>query len=326
MDRRAFLGTLAGALLAAPLAADAQQQAGKVWRIGYLSPAEGHNPIDEAFERSMKDLGYVEGQNIRLERWYSRAQPEALPPLATELVDLGVDVLVAWTPAGALAAKRATSQRPVVFLASGDPVLLGLVSNLARPGGNLTGISFEASLEIYPKGLQLLKEAVPALMRVAVLSSSEQTTVNSKHVLMIAAKELKLELQDIVVATPSELDAAVRKAKDQGAQALQIMPSGLTYSFRKQLADLALSHRLPSTHSFREGALAGGLLSYPPSLAGIAERGALYVDKILKGAKPRDLPVEQPTKFELIINLKTAKALGLTIPPSLLQRADQVIE
>src|SRR6266481_3892143 len=299
LDRRTFLSTLAGGLLSAPVTVNARHVR-KSWRIGYLSPAEGHNPIDEAFERSMKDLGYVEGQNIRLERWYSRAQPEALPPLATELVDLGVDVLVAWTPAGALAAKRATSQRPVVFLASGDPVLFGLVSNLASPGGNLTGISFEASLEIYPKVLQLLKEAVPALMRVAVLSSSEQTTVNSKHVLMIAAKELKLELQDIVVATPSELDAAVRKAKDQGAQALQIMPSGLTYSFRKQLADLALSHRLPSTHSFREGALAGGLLSYPPSLAGIAERGALYVDKILKGAKPRDLPVEQPTKFELI--------------------------
>jgi putative ABC transport system substrate-binding protein len=215
MDRRALIATLAGGLLAVPLAGEAQQ-AGKVWRIGYLSPAEGHNPIDEVFERSIKDLGYVEGQNIRLERRYSRGQPNALPPLATELVDLAVDVLVAWSTAGAFAAKRATSQCPVVFLAAGDSVLLGLVSNVARPGGNVTGLSCDAALEIYPKGLQLLKEAVPALTRVALLSSSEQTIVNTRQMLMIAAKELKLELQDIVVATPAELDAAVRKAKALG--------------------------------------------------------------------------------------------------------------
>jgi len=325
VKRRAFLGTLTGGLLAAPLAAEAQQ-VGKVWRIGYLSPAEAHNPIDEAFERSMKDLGYVEGQNIVFERRYSRGQSDALTPLATELVGLGVDLLVAWSPAGALAAKRATSQCPVVFLGAGDPVLHGLVSSVAKPGGNLTEISFDTSLEIYPKCLQLLKETIPGLRRVALLSSSEAAIAGARPKLISAAKELKLELQEIVVATPAELDTAVRHAKDQGAQALQIMPSGLAYSFRKQLADLALLYRLPSMNSFREAAVAGGLLCYAPSLSGIATRGAYYVDKILKGAKPADLPVEQPTKFEFVINLKTAKALGLTIPPSVLARADQVIE
>ena len=325
ISRRAFVGSLTGCLLAAPLVAEAQQ-AGKVWRIGYLSPAEAHNPIDEAFERSMKDLGYVEGQNIVFERRYSRGKSEALTPLAAELVGLGVDLLVAWTPAGALAAKRATSQCPVVFLAAGDPILHGLVSSVAKPGGNLTGISFDTSLDIYPKGLQLLKETIPGLRRVALLLSSEAPIAGARPKLFTAAKELKLELQEISVATPAEWDTAVRSAKDQGAQALQIMPSGLTYSSRKQLADLALLYRLPSMNSFREAGVAGGLLCYAPSLSGIATRGAFYVDKILKGAKPADLPVEQPTTFELVINLKTAQALGLTVPPSILARADEVIE
>ena len=231
-----------------------------------------------------------------------------------------MDLLVAWSPAGALAAKRATTQRPVVFLAGGDPVNLGLVPSLAKPDGNLTGIALEA------KRLQLLKETIPGLMRVALPSSSEQSIASARQKLMTAARELNLELQEVVVATPAELDGAVRHAKDQGAQALLIMGSGLTYSFRKQLADLALSHRLPSMSAFREAAVAGGLLSYAPSLVGIAERGAVYVDKILKGAKPADLPIEQPTEFELVINLKTAKALGLTIPSSLLACPDQVIE
>jgi putative ABC transport system substrate-binding protein len=325
ISRRAFLGSLAGGLLAAPFTAEAQQPR-KVWRIGYLSPAEAHNPIEEAFERSMKDLGYVEGRDIRLERRYTGGHAEAFPRLATELVDLGVDVLVVWSPAGAIAAKRATSQCPVVFLAVGDPVAFGLVSSEVRPGGNLTGMSFDVSQDIYAKSLQLLKEVVPSLIRVALLFSSEVPQPKTRQTLLAAAKGLKLELQDVIVATPAELEGAVRNAKDRGAQALHILPSGLAYSSRKELADLALSHRLASIHPFREGALAGGLLSYAPSLVGIAERGAVYVDKILKGAKPGDLPVEQPTKFELVINLKTAKALGLTIPQSLLARADQVVE
>ena len=325
MNRRTFLGALTASLIAARDVGEGQQAAGKVWRIGYLSPGEAHNPIEQVFEKSMKDLGYVEGQNIRLERRYSQ-QPAALPRLAVELVSLGVDVLVVWSPVGALAAKQATTDRPVIFLAVGDPVSFGLVSTEAKPGGNLTGVSFDVSQEIYAKTLQLLKETIPTLRKVALLISSEIPQPKSRRMLQAAAKELKLQLQEVVVTAPAELEVAIRNAKDQGAQALQILPSGLAYSFRKQLADLALSYRLASIHPFREGVVAGGLLSYAASLAGIAERGAVYVDKILKGAIPGDLPVEQPTKFELLINLKTAKALALTIPPSVLASADQVID
>jgi putative tryptophan/tyrosine transport system substrate-binding protein len=325
MNRRAFIGALTGSLLAARCLARAQQAAAKVRRIGYLSPGRPGNPIEPVFEKSMRDLGYVEGQNIRLERRYSE-QPGALPALAVELVSLGVDVLVVWSPVGALAAKQATSELPVVFLAVGDPVSFGLVSSETRPGGNLTGVSFDVSQEIYAKSLQLLKETVPTLTRVALLASSEIPQPKSRQRVLAAAKELMLQVHDVVITSPAEMEVAIRNAKDRGAQALDILPSGMAYSFRKQLADLALSYRLASIHPFREGVVAGGLLSYAASLAGIAERGAFYVDKILKGTKPGDLPVEQPTKFELVINLKTAKVLGLTIPPSLLARADQVIE
>jgi putative ABC transport system substrate-binding protein len=214
----------------------------------------------------------------------------------------------------------------VVFLAVGDPVSFGLVPSEVKPGGNLTGVSFDVSQEIYAKSLQLLKETVPNLRRVALLVSSEIPQPKSRRMVQAAAQELKLELQDVVLAAPSELEVVIRNAKNQGVQALHILPSGLAYVFRQQLADLALFHRLASIHPFREGVEAGGLLSYAPSLSGIAERGASYVDKILKSTKPGDLPVEQPTKFELVLNLKTAKALGLTMPQSVLLRADQVIE
>jgi putative ABC transport system substrate-binding protein len=324
MERRTFLALVPG-LLAAPLAAEAQQ-ARRPPKVGYLSPALGPSPIDEVFEQSLQGLGWVRDQNVRIERRYSGGRQEALGPLAAELVGLGIDVLVAWSPAGAVAAKRATSQIPVVFLAAGDPVSFGLVSNLARPDGNVTGVSFDAALEMYPKGLQFLKEAVPALTHVALLTASDPRTTAGRRTMAVAAKELNVQLDEVVVETPAGLAAAVRKAKDQGAQALYIWPSGFTFSFGKQLSDLALANRLPSIHPFRESAAAGGLLSHAPSLTDIARRGAVYVDKILKGAKPGELPVEQPTVFELVINLKTAKALGLTIPQSLLLRADQVIE
>jgi putative ABC transport system substrate-binding protein len=325
MSRRVFLECLVGWFLAGPLAAEAQQ-AEKTLAIGYLSPAAPRNPLDDVFERSLEALGWVEGRNIRIERRYSGGRTDTLPPLATELAGLNVDVFVAWSPPGALAAKRAASQRPVVFLAVGDPIAFGLVSNLARPSGNVTGISFDAALEMYPKGLQLLAEAVPALRRVALLAASGARTEVGRQMMMTAAKELNLELQEVVVASAAELEVAVRSARDQGAQALYIWPSGLTLLSGTHLAALALSFRLPSIHPFREGAVAGGLLSYAPSLTDIAKRGARYVDRILRGAKPGDLPIEQPTKFELVINLKTANALGLTLPQSLLLRADQVIE
>ncbi|MBI2752159.1 MAG: ABC transporter substrate-binding protein [Betaproteobacteria bacterium] len=312
-------------LLVGPVELQAQQ-AGKIATIGVLYASAGPSPIHDAFEQFLQGLGWVRDQNIRIEVRYSAGRAEAFPSLAAELVSLRVDVLVAWSPAGALAAKRSTSQIPVVFLAAADPVGSGLVSSLARPGGNVTGISLDATLETYGKGLELLKEAVPSLTRVARLAPAEPLPTRGRQAVYAAATALKLELDDIELKAPPELEAAVRKAKSQGAQALYVVPSGLTFAFRKQLAELALANRLPSLHPFSENVVAGGLLSYAPSLIDIARRGAVYVDKILKGAKPVDLPVEQPTKFEFVINLKTASALGLTIPASLLLRADQIIQ
>jgi putative ABC transport system substrate-binding protein len=324
MDRRRFLlAWLAGAI-ATPLVADGQVR--RIQTIGVISPTASRSQLEDVFAEVLREHGWVKDQNVRIESRYTAGRPDAFPPLATELVALTVDVLVVWSPAGALAAKRATSQIPVVFLAVGDPVGFGLVSNLARPGGNVTGVSFDAALETYAKALELLKEAVPSLAQVALLASSDFRTTGGKRTMAAAAKALRLELHEVEVKTPADLEPAVRRMKDDGAQALYVWPSGLTFGIGKQIADLALTHRLPSIHPFRENAIAGGLLSYAPSLTEIAQRGAVYVDKILKGAKPADLPVEQPTKFELVINLKTAKALGLTIPPSLLLRADQVIE
>jgi putative ABC transport system substrate-binding protein len=303
------------------------QQAATIATVGVLSPAAGRSPLSDAFDESLQNLGRVRNQRIRIEYRYSAGRPDALASLAGELVGLGVDVLVAWSPPGALAAKRATSQIPVVFLAAADPVRFGLVSSLVRPGGNVTGVSFDVSPEIFGKRLELLKEAVPALTRVALLvpSDARRTMDDTRMIMAAASKALNLEVHEIEVRAPAELGAAVLRAKEQGAQALYVWTSG-PFEFGRQLSELAIVHRLPSIHLFSEGAMAGGLLSYSPSLTDIAHRGAAYVDRILGGAKPADLPVELPSKFELVINLKTAKALGLTIPPSLLLRADHVIE
>jgi putative ABC transport system substrate-binding protein len=262
---------LAVLILAAPSPAEAQQ-AGKTPTIGYLSPAAARNPLDDVFEQSLQKLGWVRDRNVRIERRYSGGRQEAFAPLAAELVHFGVDLLVAWSPAGALAAKRATSHIPVIFLAAGDPVGFGLVSSLGRPGGNVTGVSFDAAVETYAKRLQLLKEAVPSLTRVAVLAAEPRTTIG-KQTITAAARVLKLELHDVEVRAPAELTVAVRTAKAQGAQALYIWPSGFAFSFRKQISELALANRLPSIHPFRENVIAGGLLSYAPSLTDIARRG-----------------------------------------------------
>ena len=310
-----------------PLIAETQQ-AGKIARVGYFSPAVPPNPVDTAFEQSLQRLGWLRDQNIKIEYRHSRGRQDIIGPLVAELVDLKVDVLVAWGLHGALAAKQATSQIPVVFLTafSFDPVDAGLVSSIARPGRNATGVAV-FGLETDAKRLQLLKEAVPALRRIALLLSSEQNvTSERKRMLVAAAKELGLEIRETEVNALSGLEAAVRRAKDQGAQALYVWPSGFTFSFGEQISEFSLANRLPSIHGYRESVKARGLLSYGPSVTEIARHGAIYVDKILRGARPGDLPVEQPTRFELVINLKTAKALGLTIPQTILLRADQVIE
>jgi putative ABC transport system substrate-binding protein len=267
-----------------------------------------------------------EDKNLRIETRYAAGRPDAFTPLASELVGLGADVFVAWSAAASIAAKQAAGPVPVVFLAVGDPVTFGLVSTLARPGGNTTGVSFDASPEIYAKRLELLKEAVPGLARVALLiSPGTRWSADTQTIMAEAKQTLKLEILEIAMQAPGDVDVAVRLAKEQRAQALYVS-SPNPFAWGSHLSALAIAHRLPSVHHFRESAMAGGLLSYAPSLTHIADRGASYVDRLLRGAKPADIPVEQPTKFELVINVKTAKALGLSIPPSLLLRADTIIE
>jgi putative ABC transport system substrate-binding protein len=321
------IATLALAVLVAPLAANAQST-GKTARVGYLTNVVGRNQVEETFERTLQELGWSRGQNLTIEARYSGGQQDVVAALAADLVGLGVEVIVAWGPENGLAAKHATRQIPVVFCSMfADPVDFGLVSNLARPGGNLTGVTMHGH-EIDAKRLELLKEAVPALRRITLLVSSEASlffTSARRRLVTAAAQALQLELDEMHVATSSEVEAAIRAAKARGAQALYVPPSGFTFSFLHDIAAVALAEQLPSLWAFRESVRAGGLLSYAPSLLDIARRGAVYVDRILRGTKPGDLPIEQPTQFELVINLKTAEALGLTLPPTLLFQADEVL-
>jgi putative ABC transport system substrate-binding protein len=325
MRRREFI-TLFGGAAAWPLAANAQQR-GKVSLIGYVSPFAGRNVVDEAFEDGLQQLGWVKGQNIRFEYRYASGRQDAFSPLVSEVVDLGSDALVTIGSPLSLAAKRASTQIPIVFLITFDPVDIGLVSNLARPGGNVTGVTGLATDEIFAKRLQLAMKLVPSVARIAVLLSPEQTRFSrAKDALATAAKVLGVELYDLEVQAPSDLEGAIRKAKDQGKQALYIWPNGFNYSFAKPICDIADANRLPSIWPVREGAQAGGLLAYGADLREGARRVAAYVDKILRGTPPGTLPVEQLSKYELLVNLKTAKALGLDVPPSLLALADEVIE
>jgi putative ABC transport system substrate-binding protein len=328
MKRRTFLGTLAGSLLAAPLAAEGQQAA-KVPRIGYLALNPTANPhLHEAFRQGMRDLGYVEGRNVVIEYRDAEGKPERLPALAAELIALKVDVLVAQPTVAALAAKQATGTIPIVFPVA-EPVTSGLVTSLARPGGNITGLSVLAP-EMAGKALELLKQAVPGVSRVAVLwdpgAFPERTTKDMRKQVEGVARALGVRLQFIEARGPDDFDRAFSEMTRARAGALTVLGGSMFVSQRRRLVDLAATNRLPVVYTARESVEAGGLMAYGPSVPDLFRRAATYVDKILKGAKPGDLPVEQPTKFELVINLKTAKALGLTIPPSLLQRADQVIE
>jgi putative ABC transport system substrate-binding protein len=328
--RRVFLGTLAGGFLAAPLAASAQP-AGKVYRIGYLSTSSGSNtyvrPL-EALRQGLRELGWVEGKNIVIEYRYAEGRIDRLPGLAEELVRLKVDIIVASPTSSALAAKDASRTIPIVGLGLAEPVAVGLVASLARPGGNVTGVTYSVDANIYGKQLELLKEVVPKVRRVAVLSNPIGSPATPLFITNIkaAARSLGLQLQFHEARGPGEFDAAFVAMAKERAVALLVFGDPMFLLNRGRLADLALKNRLPSMSTQWQWVGAGGLMSYGPSLPELWRRGATYVDKILKGAKPADLPVEQPTKFELVINLKTAKTLGLTIPPSLLQRADEVIQ
>jgi ABC-type uncharacterized transport system substrate-binding protein len=309
----------------APLATEGQLK-GKVYRVGYLSPAPAHNPIDEVFEQSLKDLGYVEGGNLVLERRYTGGRIDQFEPAAGELVRLNVDLIVAWTPVATVAAKKATNTIPVVFLAGGAAVEHGLVAGLPRPGGNLTGITFQANKTLAPKYFELLKEMVPKLSRVVVLRVPAEDPADETKNYQTAAQAFNIRIRQIALHRPDDLKDALASIEKDKPQALLGAPSGLLFVFRRDIAEFAAKQRLPALYGLREVVEAGGLMSLSPNLADIAARGALYVDKILRGRQPQELPVEQPAKFELVINLKTAKTLGLTIPQPLLQRADVLIE
>ena len=330
MDRRAFIAAVTGGLLAAPLVAEAQP-AGKIARIGYLatnlrgSPQASH----EAFVEELRGLGYVEGRNVVIEYRDAEGKDERLAALAAELVALNVDVIVAAAGTlAALAAREATRILPIVFIAVGAPVTSGLVTGLARPGGNATGLS-AVSPDLASKWLELLKQAVPGVNRVAFLRQPGALGDADKDVLKqaeVAARALGVRFQLVEARGTADFDGVFSELTNARAGGLVVLSTPMFSSERTRLVDLAARHRLPTMFSFRSYVDAGGLMSYGPNVADLFRRAATFVDKILKGAKPVDLPVEQPTKFELVINLKTAKALGLTIPPSLLQRADQVIE
>jgi putative tryptophan/tyrosine transport system substrate-binding protein len=327
IDRRAFLAG-AAALLAAPLAAEAQP-AEKVRRVGFLSVGAAPSAEEVArgsrFLAALRELGWVEGKNLILESRYADFKPERLPDLAGELVRLKTDVIVAAGTPAAAAAKNATSTIPIVSI-SGDPVRAGLVTNLARPGGNITGLSLVAS-ELYLKRLQILKEAVPWVKRVAVPYNPDNPAFRSAtQGTLDAIRLLGLKTDEIQVRSPDDLAAAFKTVKLAGADAVVLIADQVFVTARARMVELTLQHRLPSIAEGKDFAEAGALLSYAPDLSAFSRQAAVFVAKILEGAKPGDLPVEQPTKFELVINLKTAKALGLKIPQSLLQRADQVIE
>jgi putative ABC transport system substrate-binding protein len=321
-------GVLTLGLLAAPLGAQAQQ-ARKVYRIGFLLGGSQLDAVQvqEAFRQGLRDLGYVEGRNLSIEYRFAEGRLDRFPALAAELVSVKVDVIFAPGTAAAQAAMKSTATIPIVIATAGNPVGDRLIGSLARPGGNVTGLTMVAGPELGGKYLELLKEAAPGVSRVAVLGNP----LTAPHTALlkearIASRALGLEIEPVSARRPDEIDGAFAAMSRARADGLIVLPDPVFLSLRARIADLASKARLPAMYGFREEAEAGGLMSYGASLPDLLRRAAVYVDKILKGAKPADLPVEQPTKFELVINLKTAKVLGLTIPQSLLLRADQVIE
>ena len=319
MDRRAFLGTLAGGLLAAPLAA-AAQEAAKVRKVGELHPGSG----SEERLAALREAGYVEGQNLVVERRHAEGRIERLPALAAELVGLKPDVILATGVDAIRAAKKATKIIPIVMAFAEDPIGNGLVASLARPGGNVTGVTLVAAGTMAAKRVEVFKEAMPRARRIALLSWRGMEAAQVKEAEQ-AARALKIETI-LVEVRNGDYDGAFAALGAERAEALFVLSNPLLNRDRKRIIALAARHRLPAFYEWRESAEDGGLLAYGAKIHDLNLRVVAFVDKIMKGAKPGDLPVEQPTTFELVINLRTARVLGLTIPPSLLQRADQVIE
>jgi ABC-type uncharacterized transport system substrate-binding protein len=325
MRRREFITLLGGVVVASwPLAVRAQQTT-KLRSLGFLTAGRDSPGLPALLER-LRQLGWIEGKTIVIEYRYAENRNDRLPELAAELVRLNVDVIVAAGTLAPLAAKRATATIPIVMTSAGDPLGTRLVSGLARPGGNVTGLSL-MSPDISGKRLELIEQIVPDIARVAIIWNA----TNPYPALVFgqtesAARQLNIVVQSLEVRTPDDVNSALEAAVREKANALITVEDPLTVNYRKQIADFAAKNRLPTMSGLREYVDAGGLLSYGPALGDLYRRAAGYVDKILKGAKPSELPVEQPTKFELVINLKTANALGLTIPPDMLAIADAVIE
>jgi putative ABC transport system substrate-binding protein len=327
MERRTFMTLVSGGLLAAPLAAEAQP-AGRVYRVGVLlaAPVSAVGANVQAFRQGLRELGYVEGQNLTLELRGMTTAESRMDHLAADLVRSKTDVLVTWTTPATLAAKRATNTVPIVMVSVGDPVGAKLVASLSRPGGNVTGIT-SVSLELTGKQLQLLTDLRPGATRIAVLrNSTNPSAALIWRETQTAARALGVQLQLVDVRDPRELEAAFAAMGRERPPGLLVLADAMFLAERSRIAELAQKARLPTAFARSENVEAGGLVSYGPKLTEQFRQAAVYVDKILKGAKPADLPVERPTKFELVINLKTAKALGLTIPQSLLLRADEVIQ
>jgi len=320
---------LALSLVLAPLAAEAQQAAGKTWRIGFLSDGSQASRASinlDPFREGLRELGYVEGRNVVIEQRWSDGRSDRLRELASELVRLKVDVIVTHGVPGIKAAQAATRTIPIVMAASPDPVGTGLVDSLARPGGNTTGMSDQVA-DLSEKELQIIREVVPRIRRVAILWNEVNPGARGTFAQMRAAvAKVALGAVLVPVKAPEDLDGAVAQAAGQGSDALIVIHDVLTVNDRARIARLALKHRLPSICASTPFVDAGGLVAYAASLPDLFKRSSVFVDRILRGAPPAEIPIEQPTRFLLRINLRTAKALGLTIPPSVLGRADQVIE
>ena len=327
ISRRVFISMMAGGLLAAPLAADAQP-AGKVWRIGYLANGartpDGGPPA--ALRQALVELGYVEGKTVTYVGRWAEAKRGRLPGLVAELVDLKVDLIVTLGGPAAEAAKEATSTIPIVIASTGDAVGIGLIASLARPGGNITGITDQAT-ELSAKRLEFLKEAVPKASRIAVLWNADDRAMTLRYrEIERAARILRVAVQPLGVREPDDFDVAFSAMTRDRPDALFLVTDALTTLNRKRILEFAAVHRIPAMYEFGFLVRDGGLMSYGADFDDIWRRAAVYVDRILKGAKPGELPVEQPTRYYLLVNVKTAKALGLTIPASLLLRADELIQ
>jgi putative ABC transport system substrate-binding protein len=312
-------------VVCSPIGVDAQQRE-KIPRVGYLSNSSSEAPGDSAFIQGLRNLGRVDGRTIIIEARYAGARSEQLPVMARDLASRGVDVIAVWSPRAVAAVMEATSTIPIVGLSMGDLVTAGVVPSVGRPAANVTGVA-DLQKDLQTKRLELLKETFPGIRRVAVLSNPAQpTAVEYVSVLNVAARSLGVQLEVFNVSAPEQLEGAFAEINRRHADGLVVLPDGMFWAVRADIVRLAGNGRVPAIYWERAYAEAGGLMSYAANLSDIARQGAALVDKILNGAKPADLPVEQPTRFELIINLKTAKALGLTIPQSILRRSDEVIQ